>query len=270
MVLAACTDTSIQPTGSGSGSGDTTEPSAEATAAPSDSASETGPGSADDGTATETTAADGTTSTDGTTAGPSDCDPDAAVECPLDSCLRQWEFSCDCKGGEVSDPTCFAIGTGCVRPRLVCNDLPMPCSRVWGMGWDMIESFEDEDAAACLLQSLRDGVPGRYELMFGEMGDTGLVYVELFTDGDGTVRMQFQDTCKGCPASGYFGHSGTLELQDTAFFDACLDTPTVQSLSDCLVGLPTFTAGSPPPEDWTPPFTTGTCTNFDWECPEPT
>lgn len=269
LSLAACTDSSIATDGSGNGSGEVTETNAGTTEAPGNSASDTGPGTPDDSTGpNDGTTTLGTTDPGDTTAGPEACDADAAVECPLDVCTRQWEFSCDCKGGEVSDPTCFAIGTGCVRPRLVCNDLPMPCPRVWGMGWNAIEAFEDLDAATCLLQSLRDGAPGRYELLFGDMGDTGLVYVELFTSGDGTLRMQFQDTCKGCPTSGYFGHSGTLELQDSAYFDACLADPTVESLADCLVGLPMYDAGGPPPEGWTPPFTTGTCVDFEWSCPE--
>ncbi|MCH9684519.1 MAG: NifU family protein [Deltaproteobacteria bacterium] len=254
-------------TGGGGGSGTTDtgsttqgDPSGDSTDGPS-----TSPG-------TSTTIGEDTTAGEsGETTSGLNCMPGELPDCPLDSCLQQWEFDCfgcaDNRLGEVSDPLCFAIEIGCTRPRLVCGDLPSPCDRVWAMGKESVESFESDDAAICMLQSLRDGIPGQYELMFGFMGDIGLVDIDLFTDGGGTVLMQYQDSCEGCPSSGYFGRSGALPLQDAAFFDACLTNPTTESLGDCLIGLDTWVWGAPPPVDWTPPFATGECVDLEWGCP---
>ena len=41
------------------------------------------------------------------------------------------------------------------------------------------------------------------------------------------------------------------------------------NLANCLMGFTTFNAGQPPPEGWTPAFTTGSCANLDWTCPTP-
>ncbi len=245
------------------------------------SASSTASGPSEDSTAdsptqTSTTANEDTTASGGTTAAADssgttaglDCMATEFPDCPLTTCLEQWEFDCSgCRGIRIPDGMCFGADIGCQRPRLVCADLPSPCDRVWAMGEGTVEQFEDEAAAVCMLQSLRDGVAGQYELLFGAMGDIGLVDIDVFTDGSGTVFMQYQDSCEGCPASGFFGRSGALEIQGTAFFDACLTAPNTASLADCLIGLPMFVSGDPPPADWAPPFTTGSCAALAWGCP---
>lgn len=210
----------------------------------------------------------------GTSTGPADsttgpdlqCQPKDLPACVQDECVQTYEYSCDRCDFKFNDAGCFEADIECDWPRLVC-DLPAPCERVWAMGEGTVEAFEDIDNAQCLLESLRDGVPGRYELMYGSMGDIGLVYIELLLGSDGALRMQLQDTCEGCPVSGFIGRSGTLELQPTEFFDECLDNPTTESLTDCLIGLSRFSPGDPPPKGWTPPFTLGTCSALEWACP---
>lgn len=194
-------------------------------------------------------------------------DVDLLPECEFTECSQLFEYDCEC-GDELEGASpCFEYSEECRRPRLLCDDLPSPCGFVWAEGSGTVEQFEDQDAAVCMLEALRDGGAARFNLFYGEMSDTGGVDMVVFAGGDGTVRIQYDDSCEGCPSSGFFGRIGTLQLQDSTYFDDCLIDPTVESLAACLVGLTEFVPGAPPPDGWTPPFTTGTCIDMEWACP---
>jgi hypothetical protein len=212
-------------------------------------------------TSTSTTDAD----TDGDTSADA-CSPGQLEVCPVTQCIEDWSFECDGCGFEVNDSTCFEIDVGCAWPALAC-DLPTPCDRVWGQGFATIESLEDDNAAICLLTALRDGTPGRYEVLWGEMGDAPLVYMTIHSGGKDAVLVEWYLECQGCPISGAFRRSGQLALRPDSFFDDCLAMPDTASLTECVFGFVDFTAGQQPAIDYTPPFTTGECTSLDIACP---
>lgn len=226
----------------------------------------TGGGSTTAGGATSSGSTGSTTAelTGGETAG-LDCTPTDLPACPVTACREDWTYECPgC--GDFLGGTCFEIDVGCAYPALNC-DLPAPCSRVWGQGWDVIETLEDESAAVCLLTALRDGTPGRFELLYGEMGDEPLVYMTVYSGGKDSALVEYFLECQGCPESGYFGRTGQLQLQPDSYFDDCLAAPTSTSLIACVFGFADFVHGAPPPPDYAPPWTTGACVNLDLVCP---
>ena len=192
------------------------------------------------------------------------CVFEARPACEVEACLQSWVFGCEACGDEPDLATCFSVAEDCAYPWLDCAALPdSPCGRVWAMGSGAVEEFEDENAAVCVLEALRDGVPGRYELLWGMMGDDGLPVSEVHVGADGSAVMQWYYDCSGCSGFGRSGRSGTLALQPTTYFDDCLVAPTTESLAQCLFGFVDFEA----PEEWTPAFTTGECTELVFECP---
>ena len=112
---------------------------------------------------------------------------------------------------------------------------------------DAITGFESEEAAICTLTALRDGTPGKFEILWGEMGDEGINYMEVYSGGKDSVYIEWELDCQGCPESGALGRSGQLTLQPDSFFDACLAQPDTASLIQCVFGFVDFQAGSPPP-----------------------
>jgi hypothetical protein len=194
------------------------------------------------------------------------CMPDGLPACPVAQCLEEWSFSCDGCGEFVETGRCFEIAVGCAYPALAC-DLPSPCGRVWAQGYDTIESLEDEGAAVCLLTALRDRTPGRYELLWGNMGDPPLVYMHVFSGGDGDVLLEWTLDCEGCPNSGFFKRSGRIALQPPAWFDDCLIQPSGAPLIECVFGFTAFEPEAPPPTDYKPPWTTGDCVSLAITCP---
>lgn len=188
--------------------------------------------------------------------------------CEQAECLQRWDYACgDCQDFTAGD--CFSYDQGCSSPWLGC-DLESPCQRVWAVGgasFDMLTELESEEAAICALTSLRDGVPGSYEIIWGEMTDEGWVSEWVHSGGDGTVVVEWQFDCPGCFGFGHIGRSGVLSLQPTAWFDDCLAAPTAESLIQCTVGLVEYEFGQPPPEGYVPPFVTGECVSLDAACP---
>lgn len=162
--------------------------------------------------------------------------------------------------------TCFEIDVGCAYPALEC-DLPDVCSRVWGQGYDVIGGLEDDGAALCFLSALRDGTPGRFTLLYGEMLDDPFVSMDVYYGGQDRVLVEYRFECQGCPDSGYFGRTGQLTLQPGAYFDACLAAPDTASLIQCVFGFTDFSPGQPPPADYAPPWTTGECASLERVCP---
>jgi hypothetical protein len=189
--------------------------------------------------------------------------------CEQTECLQRWEYACDdCM--EFSSGDCFSYSTGCTSPLLGCDaGEASPCPRVWaqddGAG-GMLDALEDDAAAICLLESLRDGVPGTYEVLWGVMFDDGWVSEQIHVGTEGTVVVEWGYVCPGCFGFGRVGRSGALELQPGAWFDECLAAPTTESLIACTVGLVEYDTGDPPP-GYAPPFTTGTCTSLLPTCP---
>lgn len=228
-----------------------------------------GPDKAEDTPASTGDASTGTstpTTGDSETAG-LNCEPGTLPACPATQCLQDWTYSCGECGDFVADSTCFKIKFGCAYPALDC-DLPRPCGRVWGQGYQTIEGLEDNDAALCLLMALRDGTPGEFEVLWGEMGDAPLVYMTVYSGGTGNVLVEWFIECEGCPNSGAFRRSGQLALRPKLYFDDCLAAPDTLSLTQCVFGFVDFMAGMQPPADYTPPFTTGECVGMDISCPK--
>jgi hypothetical protein len=195
--------------------------------------------------------------------------PADAPECEQTECLQRWDYSCgSCKSFTTGD--CFSYDQGCAYPQLVCTLVEPPCQRVWAQDGgfsNMLTELEDEAAAVCVLTSLRDGVPGTYEIIWGYMDDGGWVTEWIHSAGDGTVIVTWLYDCPGCFGFGSVGRSGTLELQPTAWFDDCLADPTPENLIACTVGLVEYEPSGPPPEGYVPPFVTGECVTLDAECP---
>lgn len=246
------------------GQGESTSQASETSEGSTGTTGTTADASTSTGTPTSGTT-DAPTSTDASTTTGLVCDPQGLPACPVTGCREDWSFECPgC--GDFLGGTCFEIDVGCAYPALNC-DLPSPCDRVWGQGYDTIDALEDDAAAICLLTALRDGTPGRFELLYGEMGDQALVYMTVYSGGGPGVLVEYFLECQGCPDSGYFGRTGTLELQPDTYFDDCLAMPTPASLIDCAFGFTTFTAGDPPPADYAPPWTTGACLDLDIACP---
>jgi len=227
------------------------------------------------GTTTGTTAVTPTTASPTTTASSEsvgdessglECAPQGLPACPVAQCIEFWSY--DCPNCDVFFDTvrCFELGIGCSYPLQHCS-LPMPCDRVWGTGYDAITGFESEEAAICMLTALRDGTPGNFEVLWGEMGDEGINYMEVYSGGKDTVYIEWDLDCQGCPESGALGRSGQLTLQPDSYFDACLAMPDTASLIQCVFGFVDFAAGSPPPADFVPAFTTGQCASLDAVCP---
>jgi hypothetical protein len=195
--------------------------------------------------------------------------PADAPECEQTECLQRWDYSCgSCKNFTRGD--CFSYDQGCSNPRLGCIPEELICSRVWAQDGGFsgtLTELEDEEAAICLLTSLRDGTPGIYEVLWGYMDDGGWVNEWVYIQGDGTVVVEWQVDCPGCFGFGSVGRSGMLERQAPEWFDDCLADPTAENLIACTVGLVEFVPGDPPPEGYVPPFVTGDCVSLDAACP---
>ncbi|HHH28626.1 MAG TPA: hypothetical protein ENK57_09815 [Polyangiaceae bacterium] len=196
------------------------------------------------------------------------CNPQGLPECPVDSCTQRWSYGCDECSIEFDRALCFEIDIGCAYPKLNC-DLPKPCDRVWAYGQEfgVLDTFESEDAAICVLTSLRDGDLAHHEVLWGQMEDIGVVRMDVYADGAGSATVQWEVDCQGCPSSGTFGRSGVLKLQDQAFFDGCLKAPTTATLLDCLYGFTEFDEGSGLAEGETLPWVTGECSALEFGCP---
>ena len=261
-------DTDGSATASASATVTTTAGTESTTATETDgtSGSTTDPTTATTTTATTTTSSSSTTdaTTDATTG--MNCNPQDLPECAVDSCTQRWSYDCGECGIDFDRALCFGIDVGCTYPKLSC-DLPKPCDRVWAYGPGILDTFESEDAAICVLTSLRDGDLAHHEIIWGEMSDVGAVRMDVYADGAGGATVQWEVDCQGCPVSGTFGRSGVLKLQDQAFFDGCLNAPTTETLLDCMYGFTEFDEGSGLEEGETLPWVTGECTALEFGCP---
>ena len=195
------------------------------------------------------------------------CSPKPVDACQVTQCIEGWSWDCsDCPEIWGGSDECFEHDVGCAFPALEC-DLPRPCDRVWGMGWESIESLENDAAATCLLTALRDGTPGQYGVVWGEMQDGGWIDTTIYSSGQGVVLLEWRLDCPGCPSHGEFRRSGQLALQPDAFFDDCLAAPDTASLIQCVFGFVDFTPGAMPPSGYTPPWATGECVSLEIACP---
>jgi hypothetical protein len=207
-----------------------------------------------------------TSTSDATGSADYSCDAPALPACEPSSCSDRWAYRCDDCETFVGGGDCFSYSQGCSDPLLTC-DLPRPCSRVWAIpGLDTLETLEDEAAAICVLEALRDGVPGEYEIIWGEMSDQGWISEQVFAGGDGRVVTQWRYDCPGCFNFGAVGQTGVLPLELPSFFDDCLTNPTAASLIGCLVGPPDL-PGILPPDGYLPPFVVPTCDSLTPACP---
>lgn len=202
-----------------------------------------------------------------TVTGSASCECEGEADLPIceqTACVQRWEYGCDaCVSFTAGD--CFSYGLGCSNP--VCDsDLGTPCARVWAQGDGTLTTLEDDAAAVCLLTSLRDGIPGSYDILWGVMFDDGWISQRVHALGDGTVMVEWRFDCPACENFGRIGRSGALELRPAAWFDDCLDAPTTESLIACTIGLIEYDNGQPP-EGYAPPFTTGECATLDVACP---
>lgn len=264
LILPSCVDLPSKSTGTSASAG-----------------TMSGTGSETDSEGTESTAStattDGTvstgaeTSTSGSTTAATaglECDPQDLPECEVEACVQSWDYGCpDCEI-EFDRARCFEVDLGCAYPALEC-DLAEPCERVWAFGsqdLETLDTFESEAAAICVLESLRDGSAAHHELLWGAM-ETGSTRFDVFVDGAGGATLQWTVDCPGCPISGHYGRSGLLTLNSDDFFETCLKEPTTQSLLECVYGLTMVQEADGPPEGYTPPWTTGECSQLVFACP---
>jgi hypothetical protein len=247
--------------------GDATTPGEDDDADDGDDATEAGDDVADDGD----TAADDddSTSDPGTTdAGEEQCIEEDWPACQVEACVQAWSFACEACPEEQSHPLCFGVSEGCEFPWLDCAALPASaCGTVAVPGEGTIEEFEDEAVAICVLEALRDRVPGTYEITLGTQFDFGPLVVEVLVGADGSAVVQWDVECMNCFGGGDNGRTATMALQPVAFFEACLAAPTTESLAECYFGFLEYEWGGPPPDGWTPPFTTGECSALEFACP---
>lgn len=266
ILLAACpggTGTSDSSTGTTADATDTTSSTSNGTGTTD---TPTGTSTATTDASTSTTATTGSTTEATTDTGGAVCDPTNLPACAVSGCREDWLFECPGCGDILPQAQCFEVDVGCTYPALGC-DLPSPCERVWGMGYDLIEQFEDEAAATCFLTALRDGTPGHFVLLYGEMGDSPLVYMDVYYGGADRVLVEYSFECEGCPDSGYFGRTGQLALQPDKYFEDCLAAPDMAARIQCVFGFTEFPPGQPPAADYAPPWTTGECLSLDIACP---
>ena len=265
LALPACPSDKVGDTTTGTaGTTTNTTTTASGTTLEPTSVGTTSTPTSTDGSSSSTTGPGATDTTDASSTAGQTCSPGPVDACPVTQCLEGWSY--ECPGCEFIGGDCFEIDVGCSYPALAC-DLPRPCERVWGIGYDSIESFESEEAAICLLTALRDGTPGAYEVLWGEMLDDGWVVMTVYSGGQGVVLLEWAIDCPGCPESGQFRRSGQLALQPAAFFDDCLAAPDTAGLIQCVFGFVDFDAGLLPPADQTPPWTTGECVSLEIACP---
>jgi hypothetical protein len=185
-------------------------------------------------------------------------------------CVYRHGWHCNKCIGDVSKEVCYEAMRGCEYPWLECPELPTPCGVVRVLGADPISGFEDQDAATCLLQSLRDGVAGMYTIEWGEAtADDHWPHAEVFVGGEGIATMQYEYryVCTDCASHGNMGRTFGMGLRPASFFDECLESPTTESLALCILGFTEFEADNPPGFLWTPPFMTGECVDEVFECP---
>ena len=144
--------------------------------------------------------------------GSATCECEApAVEgaCAQTECSSTWTFSCDDCQSFVGGGNCFTYSEGCESPWLGC-DMNEPCSRVWAQGYPGdLEPLEDTNAAICTLEALRDGTPGRYRILWGEMGDSGWMTEYVYVGAGGDVVAEWRFDCPGCWNWGSLGRTGT-------------------------------------------------------------
>lgn len=221
-----------------------------------------------EGTSSSTTEPTVTSTTEGSDTTGQECSPPPMLEaCPVTQCIEGWGYQCpSCNPFMGSRETCFEIDVGCTYPALTC-DLSEPCQEVRGVGDTSIASFVSDDAAICMLTALRDGTPGKYEVVWGANDDAGWVEMTVYSGGQDVVLLEWYFNCPGCPDSGEFRRSGQLALQPDVFFDDCLVAPDTASLIQCVFGFVDFTASTLPSDGYTPPWTTGECVSLEIACP---
>lgn len=183
-------------------------------------------------------------------------------------CVFSLGYNCgQCNTYDVPEPLCFGISQECAYPWLECPELPeSPCGVVRALGAGTITGFEDEDAAICLLESVRDGIAGVYTIEYGQVGDENWPYIEVLVGSNGTATMQIDLQCIECLQVGTFMRSFSLGLQPQSYFDECLLAPTTESLALCILGFTEYEVGDPS-HGWTPAFTTGECVEDVFQCP---
>lgn len=198
-----------------------------------------------------------------------ECQVDGQVPaCEQTECVQRWDYQCtECES--LAETDCFSYVHGCANPSLECAGGAEPCDAVFahGLGTSTLTALADDAAAICVLTSLQAGVPGTYEIQWGEMDDRGWLVEKVHASGNGTVVVEWiYDNCSDCLNFGRIGRSGALVLQPAAYFDECLAMPTTESLIACTIGLLDIDIGNPP-QGYTPPFTTGECASLEAACP---
>lgn len=209
------------------------------------------------------------TTTSGATSDFDACAPEGLSPCSVVRCVQSWDFQCGQCGSKIERERCFEISAGCAYPTLDC-ELPSPCDRVWGYGAEdpaVLDTLDDEDAATCLLKSLRNGESARYEIAWGDMSDGKGTVMEVFAGSDGRLTMQWSIPCESCATSGHVGRTGMLELVEPEFFDACLGESTTESLLACIFGFTAPLAGGGMPKGHLPPWVVPQCVELDAYCP---
>jgi hypothetical protein len=131
----------------------------------------------------------------------------------------------ECNGApdEPADCACFCQQGYCRgdddRRALDQCDLPASCDPVWV---DPQFGAANHDAEQCVLEALRDHVPGVYEVTIsnGFSGDTTRYYV--FADEVVRIELHFEDVI-ACPAVSLWGPASRCTLATSDYFAGCLE-----------------------------------------------
>lgn len=130
----------------------------------------------------------------------------------------------------------------CDNPELLTCKLTGPCPTVVYKTWFFGEYPDefDEDAAACVLDSLRAGAPGRYVLEHWRDGGYAIRTYELQVLKEGAVYIHYTDWVD-------LGGDGRLTwgwLPDADCFDGCEASP--EAFEGCVAALMELCLPGPP------------------------
>lgn len=200
----------------------------------------------DDGS--ETSESDGTSESDST-------GDTGALTCELQGCVQQIS---DCPSSQPCEPSCTPLVDGC-EAELLCPHFIVNLAAYAGNG----DTLANADAARCFLAALRDGTPGRLEILWGDPQGYGLDGsfswdAQIYSPGDGTVAItaRWSMIDAGGVSEQYFA-SEAMALQDTSYFETCAVEQDEAALIACLAHSN--------PSQWDIdelPWLTGACTAF--------
>jgi hypothetical protein len=145
--------------------------------------------------------------------------------------------------GDAADPVgcdCFCTQGSCSgdadRVALEACGYAEPCPTVWV---DFLDGSVDARAEVCVLEHLRDRVPGLYEWV-GSTG-FGAGYLRFYVDETGVQTISSGGDVTSCPTTSSWNEASRCELASADDFAACLDL--VGTKQDCALTPEAWTTG---------------------------